>query len=256
MTYVRSKLLILFVASFVVSTLSTARAQGWGNLSGRFWLAGPAPAPALLNMAGAAGFCGALFDESVVVSKKGELANVVVWVRTPKEVKAHPDYTKLLQEKAVINNNRCRFDPHVVICRVGQPLEIKNSDPDAHNTNAALVAGNPFNFILPANQAQEIKSLAMVEPVPASVTCNIHRWMKGWLVVPPTPYAAVSGDDGKFEIKNLPVGTELEFQAWQEKKGDLDKATINGKDAGWTKGRFKMTIKPGDNDLGDIKVAL
>ena len=80
--------------------------------------------------------------------------------------------------------------------------------------------------------------------------------MKGWLVVPPTPYAAVSGDDGKFEIKNLPVGTELEFQAWQEKKGYLDKATINGKDAGWTKGRFKITIKPGDNDLGDIKVAL
>jgi hypothetical protein len=80
--------------------------------------------------------------------------------------------------------------------------------------------------------------------------------MKGYLVVPPTPYAAVSDKDGKFEIKNLPAGTQLEFQVWHEGKGYVQKALVNGKDAGWAKGRFKMTIKPGDNDLGDIKVGL
>ena len=101
-----------------------------------------------------------------------------------------------------------------------------------------------------------MKPLKNAEPVPASVACNIHPWMKGWLVVPPTPYVAVSGKDGKFELKNLPVGTEIEFQAWQETKGYLDKANIGGKDAGWAKGRFKMKIKAGNNDLGDIKVSL
>jgi hypothetical protein len=239
-------------------SVRAAQSQQWGDLTGRFLFAGNAPAPAALNVGGIA-FCGNApvpVDESLVVGAQGELANVVVWVRTPRDIQAHPNFAGLLLQAAVIDNNRCRFDPHVVICRLGQPLEIKNSDPIAHNTNATLSVNNPFNFILPANNAQRMKPLEKAEAVPAGVSCNIHPFMKGWLVVPPTPYAAVSGKDGKFEIKNLPAGTEIEFQAWQEKKGYLDNASINGKDAGWTKGRFKMTIKPGNNNLGDIKTKL
>jgi hypothetical protein len=238
---------------------SVAHGQQWGDLSGRFLFDGKPPVAEKLKIEKDVDFCGkppTLMDETVVVGDKGELANVVVWVRTPKDITAHPDYAALLKEKAVIDNSHCNFDPHIVVCRIGQPLEIKNADAVSHNTNAALMVSAPFNFILPPNQSQEIKSLATAESVPASVTCNIHSWMKGWLVVPPTPYVAVSGKDGKFEIKNLPVGKEIEFQAWQEKKGYLDKANVGGKDAGWTKGRFKMTIKPGNNDLGDIKVSL
>jgi hypothetical protein len=253
MTHGWSKLLTLFVASLVAYTVSEARADDWGTLSGRFLLDGKAPVLAPLNAGGAFGVAP---DESVVVGPNGELANVVVWLRAPKDVVSHPDYRKLIQKKAVIDNHGCRFDPHIAICCLGQTLEIKNTDPIAHNTVGMLQTNSVFSFILRSDQSRELKPFAMAEPVPVALSCNAVPWMKGWLVVPPTPYAAVSGNDGNFEIRNLPVGTELEFQAWQEKKGFLDKATINGKEAGWTKGRFKMTIKPGDNDLGDIKVAL
>ena len=42
--------------------------------------------------------------------------------------------------------------------------------------------------------------------------------------------------------------TELEFQVWQEKSG-----FVEAKD--WKRGRFKMTLKSGKNDLGEVKVS-
>jgi len=39
------------------------------------------------------------------------------------------------------------------------------------------------------------------------VKCNQHPWMKMYINVSKTPYFAVTKDDGKFEIKDLPPGT-------------------------------------------------
>ncbi len=69
-----------------------------------------------------------------------------------------------------------------------------------------------------------------------------------------TPYMAASDKAGNFEIKDLPVGKELEFVLWQEKAGYLKDAKIEGVKVD-SKGRFKIKIKPGENKLGDIKVS-
>ena len=48
-------------------------------------------------------------------------------------------------EPATIDQKDCRYHPHVFGMRVGQPLEIINSDPTLHNIHA-LPKGNPeFN---------------------------------------------------------------------------------------------------------------
>jgi hypothetical protein len=73
--------------------------------------------------------------------------------------------------------------------------------------------------------------------------------MKGYVVIRDNPYFAVTGKDGTFEIKNLPVGEELEFQALHEKAGYL----LAKPD--WAKGRFKMKIAAGGSDLGAVKVS-
>jgi hypothetical protein len=180
------------------------------------------------------------------------LANVFIWVRT-KDVKVAPEYEAKAKEKAVLDNHDCRFQPHALAMRNTQPLDVKNSDPMGHNTNAALVVNAPFNGIIPAGSEHDV-ALSAAENTPATVTCNIHPWMKAYLLVRPDPYFAVSDKDGKFEIKDLPAGKELEFQVWQEKSGNVDKAKIGGKDADWKRGRFKYTIKPGANDMGEIKL--
>src|SRR5262249_36799045 len=180
---------LLAAVAMIAALTCGARARGedWGNLTGRFVYDGKAPVAEGLNITKNQDVCGkqpTLVDESIVVGKDGGMANVVVWLRT-KNVKAHPDYAKEAKNKVTIDNKHCRFDPHVVVCQTGQPLEIKNSDPGdvAHNTNCSLVVNSPFNIQLPAGSAQDLSPLDKPETTPAGVTCNIHPWMKGWLVV-------------------------------------------------------------------------
>jgi hypothetical protein len=95
---------------------------------------------------------------------------------------------------------------------------------------------------------------SLEESVPVKVSCNIHQWMGAWIVPRSDPYAAVTDKDGKFTIKDLPAGKELEFRLWQESAGYLKNATFKGGKAD-VRGTFKIKIKPGENNLGEIKVS-
>lgn len=239
------------VVSNEVASKELAEA-GWGSLKGKFIYDGVAPKPAKINAN--AGGCNNnnLFDESLVVSPSGELANVIVWVRTP-GVKIHSDYNQTKAKAVQIDNKNCRFDPHIVTYWTAQPLELKNSDPAGHNINASLQKNTAFNIIVPGNAAVENKDVKVSETLPVPMQCNIHKWMNGFLVVQDHPYMSVSADDGTFELNNLPIG-ELEFQVWHEKAGYVREVDVNGKPTEWKRGRVTLTIKPGENDLGVVKV--
>jgi len=156
-----------------------------------------------------------IVDEAVVVGKDGSLANVVVYLRT-KKPDISPDYEKTAKDEVVLDNKECRFNPHVSVLRTSQTLLVKNSDKFGHNTKLDPLQNAPSNVLLPAGQESKA-TLAMEESLPVKVGCNIHPWMGGWVLVRSDPYAAVSADDGKFTIKALPAGKELEFQLWQER---------------------------------------
>jgi len=76
--------------------------------------------------------------------------------------------------------------------------------------------------------------------------------MKSWIVVRPNPYGAVSQADGSFEIKNVPAGGELELQLWHEKAGYIGEVTVGGKAEKISKGRKKVKVAAGDNNLGEM----
>ena len=93
-----------------------------------------------------------------------------------------------------------------------------------------------FNSIVNPNDnvgARLVYKLAEQEPI--SVVCDIHAWMRAYHLPIDHPFAAVSGEDGTFEIKDLPAGKH-EFKIWHEAGGMLEKA-------------FVVTVKPGDNEL-------
>jgi hypothetical protein len=239
----RLRFVLPCVAIFLAS-VGSALAQ-WGTLKGKFVYDGAAPAAVALDTAKDPLCTQKVFDEQLVVGKDGGLANVVVYVRT-KGVKVNPEYAKAAKADAVLDNTGCHFVPHILPMLTTQSLVIKNSDKTSHNTNGNPIGDQAFNPVIPAggNVTQVLKK---VQAIPQPVACNIHPWMKAYVLPRDNPYVAVSGADGSFEIKNLPVG-ELEFQAWQEKSGYL-------KAPGWVSGRFKKTIKAGDNDLGTIKLS-
>jgi plastocyanin len=247
---------LLRFAAAVLSTLSLGGigfAEEWASIKGKFVFGGDAPAAGELKADKDVEVCGKhklLAEELVVGADKG-IANVVVFVRD-KDVKVKPEAAKAVG-KVTLDNKDCRFEPHVAIVQVGQDFVVKNSDTVGHNSNIATVKNAPSNNLIPAGGEAAVK-FTSDEAVPAQVTCNIHPWMKGWLVVRPNPYAAVSKADGTFEIKDVPVG-EVELQFWHEKAGYLGEMTIGGKAEKASKGRKKVAVASAGTDLGEIVLA-
>jgi hypothetical protein len=227
----------------------TAAVSTWGNLTGKFVYDGPELTQARLAITKDEQVCGKhdLKDESLVVdpSSKG-LKNVVIFL-ADKKAAIYPDFEETASDKIKFDNDHCRFEPHILPLRTSQTLEIHNSDPLAHNSNLTPLGDRPFNNLISENNAVSYQ-FSKQQNQPVMVTCSIHPWMKGYVFPRDNPYVAVTGDDGSFEIKNLPAGKH-EFQVWQEAVGGL------AAQSDWKKGKFKYDIKEGDNDLGTIQVS-
>jgi plastocyanin len=236
---------------------AAAKATGWATLKGRFAYDGAPPSPKALNVNKDQEVCSKhpLVNESLVVGSDKGLANVVLFVRNRK-VEVHPDYEATATKPVLLDNQGCRFEPHIATVRTSQPLVVKNSDPVPHNTNAALAVNEAFNESIPPGKELQRK-LTSAELGPASVSCTIHPWMKGYVLVQPHPYMAVSAKDGTFEIKNLPAGVPLEFQLWHEAStGNNGALALDGGDVkSQANGRFTLTLQPDEvKDLKEIKV--
>ena len=240
----------LFAAAALAAASFVARADEWGSIKGRFLFGGDAPAAADLKADKDVEVCGKhkLVSEELVVGADKGVANVVVFVRD-KEVKVNP---ALKPSTPVVHNKGCRFEPHVAFVQVGQQLVIKNSDMTSHNSNVAALKNPPSNNLI-APGADTKLTFASDEALPVAVTCNVHPWMKGWIVIRANPYAAVSNADGTFEIKGVPVG-EVELVFWHEKAGYLAEMTIGGKSEKTSKGRKKVAVAAAGTDLGDIQL--
>jgi hypothetical protein len=203
-------------------------------------------------------FCGKhdVRVESLLVNKENRgLANVVVYLylkRGEKTPAAHESY-KNAEQQVVLDNKGCRFTPHICLITTSQKLVIGNSDVVGHNTKIDTYVNPPSNEMIPSNSSIE-KQFSRVERTPAPVSCSIHPWMRGYLLVRDSPYFAVTDENGQFEIKNLPSG-EWTFQVWHE-KASITEVTLDGKKTNWRRGRAKATIHGGETtDLGEIMVS-
>jgi hypothetical protein len=182
------------------------------------------------------------------------IANVVVYLYLGRGVTAptpHPSYEATAESVVELDNEWCRFDPHIRTVRTSQTLRINNKDAISHNTNAPLAT--QFNEMIPVDGHID-KKITEPERVPVPVSCNIHPWMKGYLVVQDHPYVAVSDANGQVNLQNLPAG-EWTFQVWHEEPGYVTRAKLNGSDVQWDLGRFTCAINVGGNDLGEVTLS-
>jgi hypothetical protein len=161
---------------------------------------------------------------------------------------ANPDAVKALLAKAanvVIDQKNCEFIPYVTALIQDQPVVLKSSDPTNHNVRFAAFANAPFNQILPANGQVEVKLIAERRPIP--LACDIHPWMKGYIMVFDHPFFAITGEDGSFEISGVPAGTQ-NLVVWQEKKGYVTEGLARG---------MAVEVKAGEvTNVGPIKLVL
>jgi hypothetical protein len=230
-----------------------ALGTGWASLKGKFTFAGSPGAPKPLVVDKDTAVCSKdgmqLFEQSLIVDEASKgLANVVVFLRKSSRVKNESATGKL-----VMDQKNCEFLTPVFAARVGQAVDVKNSDPIGHNTN---ISGSSFNQLIPSGDST-VFTPSRETGLPVSVTCNIHPWMKAYAVFRKDGYVAVSSGDGTFEIPDLPAGEPLEFQVWHERatgrSGALD---LDQPELKWnSKGRFKITLKENEvRDLGTIEI--
>jgi len=153
-------------------------------------------------------------QETYMVSSDGKaLGNVFVYVKDGLGNYVFDTPT----EPVKIDQQNCRYHPHVFGIRVNQPLEIVNSDPTLHNIHAMPKANSEFN------NGQPIQGMKMTHTfdkpeVMVPFKCDVHGWMNAYVGVLPHPYYAVTDKSGKFELKSVPPGTYT-IEAWHEKLG-------------------------------------
>jgi plastocyanin len=155
---------------------------------------------------------GPIYAQDVLVNDNGTLANAFVWVKTGLEQYGF----EAPAEPAVLDQDGCRYIPHVMGVMAGQNIKILNSDPATHNIHPIPKNNREWNISQSAGQEME-RSFPRSE-IMVPVKCNIHPWMTAYVGVSPHPYFAVSGTDGSFEIPNLPPG-EYTIEVWHEKYG-------------------------------------
>jgi plastocyanin len=206
------------------------------DVTGTVKFEGKAPPRRPINMAGVAQCAqlhkGPVLEETLIVGKGGELANVVVSLKNP------PAGGKAPAEPAVLDQKGCRYEPHVLPMMVGQRVLVKNSDPFLHNVHGLPEENSGFNFgqnnVDPGKAINPMKAAEIFR-----VKCDVHPWMSAWFAVFDHPYFAVTDASGKFTLKGVPDG-EHEVLLWHEKLGESEaKVTVKG-----GKGELNATMAP------------
>ena len=256
------KTLFVIAASAIVLCFgysNEAHAQKWADLSMTVLLDGEIPKPkeVIVNNADCMQF--KIVSEDLVVdpATKG-IANVVFMIDSKKTKldakQLHPDLQKVPEAKQEMDNQKCAFVPHVMAIRAGQTILMKNSDQAGHNAKFSFFKNEEVNPMIPVGGSKEIFT-KVEEPGATKVECNIHPWMKGWVIVASHPYVGISDVAGKIKIEKLPAGVELDFKLWHEFSNKLiEEVSLDGKKEKWTKGSVNLTLKEGANDLGILLI--
>lgn len=210
-----------------------------GNISGTIMLEGTPPPPETIRMASDPTCAMEAGDnpqsEYFVVGDAGGLGNVFVHVTQGLEGRTFPEP----EGSVTLNQDGCRYLPHVFGIRVGQPLVVVNSDPTLHNIHATPAANDEFNFGQPV-EGMENERVFTEPEVMVPFQCDVHGWMNAYAGVVDHPFFAVTGTDGSFELSGLPPGDYV-IEAWHEKLGTQTQNVTVGESA-TAEANFTFTV--------------
>ena len=104
------------------------------------------------------------------------------------------------------------FVPHVLAIVAGTTVDFPNSDRTYHNV---FSLSRTKSFDLGRYAAGRSKSVRFDRPGIVRVFCEIHSHMSAFILVFAHRYFAVTDDEGRFRLNNVPPGTYT-LVAWNE----------------------------------------
>jgi plastocyanin len=147
----------------------------------------------------------------LVLSPKNGILNAVVSLEGVATGAKGP----MTATRVIMDQKECVFTPRVVVVPAGGTVEFLNSDRLLHNVKGGGKQNSPFNRAQP--HARSI-SIAFRSPEILRVDCDLHSWMRGWVVVAEHPYYAVTNEEGEFAFDNVPPG-KYQLVVWHETLG-------------------------------------
>jgi len=160
--------------------------------------------------------------------------NIAVYVDVIADKKFDPP-----KDHVVVDQRKMAFLPHVVAVQQGTTVDFLNSDSVGHNVYWPSISGNKkLSHNLGTWPKGEKKPFQFNDLGTASLLCNVHPEMSGYIVVVPTPYFAVTDKDGNFEIKNIPAG-KYTLKTWSED----GKPTAQAVDVSAATATAELTVK-------------
>ncbi len=158
-------------------------------------------------------------SETVIVNKDGTLRNVAVYIKSGLD-----GQTFEVPPPVILDQDGCMYKPHIVTCMKGQTLTVRNSDGTLHNIHGTPQKNPGFNFGQPKAGMTKNVTFDYAEIIP--VKCDVHSWMKSYIVVLEHPFHDVTKKDGAFSLASLPAG-EYVVAAWHEEFGEItQKVTV------------------------------
>ena len=184
-----------------------------GTITGRILFDGDIPAPIHYTPSKDTQVCGTgdhVSDEMVVGADKG-IGYAVVSLKNVDGGRMNA------QASVILDQQGCRFQPHVVLIPRGATLEILNNDKILHNVRTTSKKNPPFNKAQP-KFLKKIKHTFKAAPEKIKVQCDAHSWMSAWIVVQEHPFYAVTDASGQFTLTDVPAGNYT-IESWHEKLG-------------------------------------
>ncbi len=137
--------------------------------------------------------------------------NVVVYLEKGLD-RLEVDFTPP-EEPVVMDQIKMRFVPHVLPILRGTRVAFPNSDEIRHNVFSPSEAKR---FNLGIYRQGAVKYVVFDRPGEVALLCNVHTEMSAYIIVTPTPFFAVTDDEGRFKIEDIPSGRYL-LRTWHEK---------------------------------------
>ena len=259
---------VITVIAIAAIAFLAAPMTSWagGTVEGKVSFAGKAPAPKefLFEKFPNPKFCvknknkdakgEKRFLHEVEVGKDGGLKNAVVAVMGINDEKFQADF-----KGQDITAELCEFLPYTGVVVANQSsFRVMNKDADAddpksvkgvlHNPHSFEVKGPAsttiFNIALPEKDKGLDKPIKLRKADQGSVfklICDQHEFMQFWALPVTSPFYAVVGEDGKFEIKGIPAG-KYKVVAWHPaiNKGVPIEQEIEVKDGAEAKAKFEF----------------
>ena len=236
----------------------------FATLKGTITLNGAAPTNPTLNINKDVGVCkpggAAVTNDIVIVGPSNGLANVLVYATVPPEW-CHPEMVGKT-DMVEFDQKQCLFLDRIFPMQTTQTLKVLNSDRVGHNAdmkpaknptaNVQLAVGGSFTY------PPEGKSLRQ-EKAPFTVNCAAHPWMQSYMIFRENGYFSVTGEDGSFELPNLPAGVPVTISVWHEASKGVPGKEVSVQPEGiaedWGKrGSFTVNLEP--NSQSELQIAV